>query len=183
MDFGLGVANTLMAAATGAEILQVTVSGIGERAGNTPLEETVMALRTLYDRDLGIRTERLAPLARLVSERTGVVQPSNRPITGERLFDVESGIIAGWVRNVRDVDITEAFPFTPEFVGQPGVRLVLGKGSGIDSVLDALDSNGLSATEAQAAQILQEVKQLSLSTKGLVSDEEFRRIADSVISG
>ena len=58
--------------------------------------------------------------ARLVAELSGVQQPSNRAVTGTRLFEVESGIIANWVRNVRDVDRTEAVPYLPELVGQTG---------------------------------------------------------------
>ena len=57
MDFGLGVANTLLAVAEGVEVIQTTVTGIGERAGNTPMEETVLALLTMYDVDTGIKTQ------------------------------------------------------------------------------------------------------------------------------
>ncbi|MFL5799655.1 MAG: LeuA family protein [Actinomycetota bacterium] len=183
MDYGLGVANSLMAVAAGATVIQTTVGGIGERAGNTPFEETVMALLTLYGRDIGIRTERLTPLHRLVMELTGVSQPSNRPVTGTRLFDVESGIIATWVRNVRDVDLVEAFPYAPSLVGQSGPRLVLGKGSGLDSVAEWLERAGLSATDEQALAILQAVKEASLRKRGLLDEAEFGDIARSVIAG
>ncbi len=181
MDFGMGVANSLMAAAAGASVIQVTVGGLGERAGNAPLEETVLALRTLYDRDLGIRTEALTPLSRLVMELAGVAQPSNRPVTGTRLFDVESGIIASWVRNVRAVDLTEAFPYVPELVGQTGPRLVLGKGSGIDSVAEAMDRIGVPATPEQLQEILTRVKQASLAKRGLLETGDLRRITDEVV--
>jgi isopropylmalate/homocitrate/citramalate synthase len=181
MDFGLGVANSLIAVATGATVIQTTVGGIGERAGNTPLEETVLALLTLYGRDVGIHTERLTPLHRLVMETTGVSQPSNRPVAGTQLFDVESGIIATWVRNVRDVDLVEAFPYAPSLVGQRGARLVLGKGSGLDSVAEWLERAGLEATDDQAMEILQLVKRASLDKRGLLDEEEFDSIARSVI--
>ena len=102
MDFGLGVANTLIAVAEGVEVIQTTVTGIGERAGNTPMEETVLALLTMYGLDIGIRTERFFDLSKLVMELAEVSQPSNRPVVGERLYNVESGIITTWVRNVGD---------------------------------------------------------------------------------
>jgi isopropylmalate/homocitrate/citramalate synthase len=181
MDYGLGVANSLIAAAAGAEVIQTTVSGIGERAGNTPLEETVLALRTLYDRDIGVRTEAMAPLARLVTAIAGVDQPSNRSVSGKRLFDVESGIISTWVRNVRGTDLTEAFPYLPGLVGQDGPRLVLGKGSGLDNVAEALERLSLHGTAEQSAEILSRVKQGSLATRSLVDDEEARAIATAVI--
>ena len=182
MDFGLGVANSLIAAANGASVIQTTVSGIGERAGNTPLEETVLALLTLYDHDIGIRTEQLTPLARLVLDLAGVSQPSNRSVTGTRLFDVESGIIAGWIRNVRDVDLTEGFPYLPALVGQSGPRLVLGKGSGVDSVKESLEAMGVEADDATAQRILVRVKSASLEKRDLLSDDEFNAIVEAVLN-
>ncbi|GAA3764001.1 LeuA family protein [Salinactinospora qingdaonensis] len=183
MDYGLGIANTLMAVAAGADVVQTTIAGIGERAGNTPMEEVVMALLTLYNRDIGIKTEKLTPLARMVGELSGVAQPANRAVTGTRLFDVESGIIASWVRNVRDTDRTEALPYLPELVGQSGPGIVLGKGSGLDNIVDALERLGLSATEEQRDTILQRVKQRSLETKRLLDDDEFTAIVNDVVAG
>ncbi len=181
MDYGMGVANSVIAAAAGAETIHVTVGGIGERAGNAPLEETVLALKTLYDLDIGVRTENLTGLHRLVMDLAGVAQPSNRPVTGTRLFDVESGIISTWIRNVRDVDLTESFPFLPGLVGQAEVRLVLGKGSGLDSVVDALERVGMTATPEEVAAILTEVKATSLARKRLIDLEEFEAIARSIV--
>jgi isopropylmalate/homocitrate/citramalate synthase len=181
MDFGLGVANTLIAIAEGVEVIQTTVTGIGERAGNTPMEETVLALLTMYGLDTGIRTERFTELSKLVMGIAGVSQPSNRPVVGERLYNVESGIITTWVRNVGD-ELTESFPYRPELVGQAEPVLVLGKGSGIDSVVAALERLGLTATDEQVLAILDEVKARSLETKGLVDDEAFTEIVRRITS-
>jgi isopropylmalate/homocitrate/citramalate synthase len=179
MDFGLGVANTLIAVAEGVEVIQTTVTGTGERAGNTPMEETVLALLTMYGVDTGIKTERFVAISRLVMQLAGVDQPSNRPVVGERLFNVESGIISTWVRNVGD-DLVEAFPYRPDLVGQPPPKLVLGKGSGLDSVAAGLERLGRSATSEQAQEILEEVKARSLATKGLLHDDEFLDIVDKI---
>ncbi|MBI4491627.1 MAG: pyruvate carboxyltransferase [Chloroflexi bacterium] len=181
MDFGLGVANTVMAVAAGAEVIQTTVAGTGERAGNTPMEETVLSLLTMYGLDLGVKTEQFYSLARLVLELARVQQPSNRPVTGERLFHVESGIIAGWVRNVGQEHLTEAFPYRPELVGQSPPRVVLGKGSGIDSVAYRLDMLGVQATNDEMLEILQEVKARSLEKKALLEDEEFLAVVRRVL--
>jgi isopropylmalate/homocitrate/citramalate synthase len=181
MDYGMGVANSVIAAAAGASVIQTTVGGIGERAGNTPLEETVLALLTLYGVDVGVRTEALTPLARLVMDLAGVAQPSNRPVTGTRLFSVESGIIASWVRNVRDLDLTEAFPYLPSLVGNDGPRLVLGKGSGLDSITEWLDGIGVEATPEQVQDILVRVKQTSLAKRDLLDRDEFVAIVEDVI--
>jgi isopropylmalate/homocitrate/citramalate synthase len=162
------VANTALAVAEGATVIQTTVNGIGERAGNAPMEETVLALLTMYGVDMGIKTERFFEIAQLVSRLTGVQQPSNRPITGDRLFHVESGIIATWFKN--------------ELVGQAYPQVVMGKGSGLDSVAMWLDRNGIEdAATGEIEAILKEVKARSLEKKGLLDNDEFMAIVDGVI--
>jgi isopropylmalate/homocitrate/citramalate synthase len=182
MDFSLGVANTVTAVAHGVGTVQVSVTGIGERAGNTPLEDTVMALKTMYGIDSGIDFTKLYGLSKLVRELAGVTVPSNRGIVGDRIFHVESGIIASWVKNVGSERLTEAFPFRPEMVGQTGPQIVLGKGSGLDSVMIWLDKLGFPpANEEQTMAILTEVKSTSLQKKGLLSEDDFRKIAQGVL--
>jgi len=181
MDFGMGVANTALAVAEGASVIHTTVSGIGERAGNAPTEETVLALLTMYGIDSGIKTEKFTEIARLVADLSGVTQPGNRPVTGDMLFNVESGIIATWVKNVGD-ELTEPFPFRPELVGQAAPKIVLGKGSGLDSVAIWLGRHGIHDAETKEIEtILAEVKGLSLAKKGLLDDEEFLDIVREVI--
>jgi isopropylmalate/homocitrate/citramalate synthase len=157
------------------------VSGLGERAGNAPTEETVLALLTMYGIDTGIKTEKFTSIARLVSELSGVPQPGNRPVTGERLYNVESGIITTWVKNVGD-DLLEPFPYRPELVGQPAPTIVLGKGSGLDSVGIWLARHGIHDAETKEIEaILAEVKGRSLAKKGLLDDDEFMEIVSQVI--
>ncbi|HEY8685710.1 MAG TPA: pyruvate carboxyltransferase [Chloroflexota bacterium] len=183
MDFSLGVANTITAVANGVGTAQVSVTGIGERAGNTPLDDTVMALKTMYGIDSGLDLSKLYGLSKLVRELAGVPVPSNRGIVGDRLFHVESGIIASWVKNVGSEHLTEAFPFRPEMVGQTGPEIVLGKGSGLDSVMIWLDKLGMRpATEEEQMAILQGVKARSLEKKGLLTQDDFHNIADAVLA-
>ena len=183
MDFGMGVANTLIAAGEGASVLQTTVSGIGERAGNAPTEETVLALLTMYGMDIGIKTEKFTEIARLVAELSGVTQPANRPVTGEKLFNVESGIITTWMKNVGD-DLTEPFPYRPELVGQAQPEAVLGKGSGVDSVAIWLGRHGIHDADTKEIElILAEAKGVSLAKKGLLNDDEFLDIVREVLPG
>ena len=112
MDFGMGVANSMLAVTEGASVIHTTVSGLGERAGNAPTEETVLALLTMYGVDTGIDTTKFTEIARLVADLSGVEQPGNRPATGDMLYSVESGIIATWVNNVGN-ELTEPFPYRP----------------------------------------------------------------------
>jgi isopropylmalate/homocitrate/citramalate synthase len=181
MDFSLGVANTVMAVASGAEIVQTTVTGIGERAGNTPLEDTVLTLLTMYAIDTGVRTEKLTDLSRQVLEMAKVTIPSNRPIVGERLFNIESGIITTWFKNASPDHLLEVVPFLPSLVGQHELRPVLGKGSGLDSILITLDRLGRSGSNDDMVELLARVKARSLETKALVDLEAFAAMADDVL--
>ena len=99
------------------------------------------------------------------------------------IHDVTLGIIATWVRNVRDTDPTESFPFLPGLVGQADARLVLGKGSGVDSVAEWLEQIGAGASDDERLEILGRVKQASLHKRGLLDREEFERIVGDVVPG
>ncbi|MFQ5878984.1 MAG: LeuA family protein [Dehalococcoidia bacterium] len=184
MDFGLGVANTIIALANGAEVVHTTVTGLGERAGNTAMEDTVLSLLMLYGVDTGVKLDKLHELSQWVRQLANHPLPPNREIVGDHLFDVESGIITTWYKNLRDLDrhhLTEMFPFLPEAVGQNEVSIVLGKGSGLDSVALWLDKVGLEASEAAMQEILLEVKGKSLDKKGLLTEDEFRRVAEGIL--
>ena len=181
MDFGLGIANTLMACSEGVEVIQSTVLGLGERAGNVPMEETVMALLTLYNIDIGIKTQQLKPLADMVAEVSGATILGNRPIVGDDLFKVESGIIATWLLNCGYEDQTEVVPFRPSLVGQAEPEAVMGKGSGIDNCKHWLDKFQIQANEDEAMEVLMAVKEWGLVHKRLMKDEEFATLAKEVL--
>jgi len=180
-DFGLGVINTIAALANGAEVAHVTVTGTGERAGNVPLEDTVMALHALYGVDTGVKTEKFYELSKLVQELTGIAVPKNRPIVGDWLYRIESGIVAMFHRRCRNVEPLEYIPFAPEMVGRPAVDIALGKGSGLANIEEHLERRGKTAAPEQAAEILKRVKERSVEKKGLLTDEEFDEILADVL--
>jgi isopropylmalate/homocitrate/citramalate synthase len=182
-DFGLAVANSLSAVAAGVEVVHTTVTGVGERAGNCPMEELALALRMLYGVEHGLQTEEFYSLSRLVRERTGHSIPSNRAAVGERLFEIESGIIAGWYERCIDDHPTEVFPYHWDVVGQPPARVVYGKGSGLPSVALALKALGLSADDDQMRTVLGAIKQRALDTKALLPFEEVARIVSEQLKG
>ena len=181
MDFGLGVANTIVALMNGVETVHTTVTGLGERAGNTPMEDLVMALVTLYGIDTGIKYEKLFGLSREICRLAGHAISPNRQIVGEQLFEVESGIIASWYRNLGGNRLTEMFPFLPQVVGQKVPQIVLGKGSGLDSIAIWLDRIEVKASDQEMQQILAQVKRCSLEKKGLLTEEEFREVVGRVV--
>lgn len=128
-DLGLAVGNSLAAIAAGARQVECTVNGIGERAGNTSLEELVMIMRVRSDRypyHTDIVSEEIFPASQLLSEITSVSVQPNKAIVGRNAFAHEAGIHQdGVIKHARTYEI-----MTPESVGVPGNRLVLGKHSG-----------------------------------------------------
>jgi len=180
-DFGMGVANTIMALSLGVEVMHTTVLGIGERSGNAPMEDVVMALKTMYGVDVGIDTTKLTPLANLVQRLTGVAVPTNKAIVGSGLYQIESGIIASWFKNCGEKNATELFPIRWSAVGQPPAEIVMGKGSGIDSVNAWLRDVGMQVSEEDAMKVLQATKLHSLKNKKMLTHAEFRDLARSVL--
>jgi isopropylmalate/homocitrate/citramalate synthase len=181
-DFGMAVANTVMGLAAAANCAHTTVTGIGERAGNCALEDLVMALLVLYGVDLGIDTRRLTELSQTVRRYARHDVPSNRAIVGDRLFNVESGIIAGWVRMCGEESPTEIFPYHWELVGQRPAQVVLGKNSGLPNVAIWLDRLGLEARDEERERLLALVKERSLAAKGLLDETLFRELYDQVVA-
>jgi 2-isopropylmalate synthase len=128
-DLGMAVANALAAVAAGARQVECTINGIGERAGNASLEEVVMAMRVRPDRfayETGVVGEQIFPASQLLSEITGVPVQPNKAITGRNAFAHEAGIHQdGVLKNPLTYEI-----MTPQSVGVPDSKLVLGKHSG-----------------------------------------------------
>ncbi|MBI4322131.1 MAG: pyruvate carboxyltransferase [Chloroflexi bacterium] len=180
-DFGMGVANTIIALAEGAEVAHTTVTGIGERAGNTSMEETVLSLLTMYGIDVGLKYDRMYELSKMVREYARQEIPTNRPVVGELLYSVESGIIASWLKNAGDEHILEVFPYHWSLVGQRPAEIVMGKNSGIDSINQWMEKLGLQLNPDQANELVQEVKLASLEKKGLLTEGEFKVLADKVL--
>jgi isopropylmalate/homocitrate/citramalate synthase len=141
------------------------------------MEELALGLRMLYSVDHSIDTTMFYELARLVRERAGTAAP--RPVTDQRLFEIESGIIAGWFNLCGQTRPLELFPYHWEEVGQPPPRLVFGKGSGLAS-LDQVPGAGPEQPEEIRRAILAEVKRRSLDTKSLLSAEEVGAIVQRV---
>lgn len=162
-DLGMAVANTLAGIDEGANVVQCTVNGIGERAGNACLEEVAVALKlhaAQYGRESKIDTTKLYALSHLVAELTGIRFGPNKPISGRTIFTTEAGIHQdGLLKN-----IDTYLPFRPELVGAPAVELVLGRHSGRRAVAHRLEELGLNCTEAQVLAVLEGIKQLPKGT-------------------
>jgi isopropylmalate/homocitrate/citramalate synthase len=182
-DFGMGVANTINAVLAGAEVIHSTVLGIGERAGNTPMEETVLALLTMYGIDAGLDYSKMNEVSKLVQELSGVHVPTSRPFIGEGAYSIESGIVTGWFKNVFETDPTTVFPVHPDFVGHEAPRILMGKKSGLDNIEIWTKKLGIELNEEEAMDVLQGVKLKSHDLKRVLTEKEFMQIAEKVRSG
>jgi D-citramalate synthase len=175
-DLGFAVTNTMAALKAGASCAHVTVNGLGERAGNTPLEEIVMALEVLYGYQTRIKKEQIYPLSSLVSRLTGVPLAVNKAIVGEMAFTHESGIHAHGV--IREPSTYESVK--PEMVGRKR-RIVLGKHSGTASVEAALAEMKYTADANQVKEIVKRIKELGDEGKR-VTDADLMAVADAVLA-
>jgi isopropylmalate/homocitrate/citramalate synthase len=179
-DFGLGVANTIMAVLSGAEVIHSTVTGIGERAGNAPMEETVLALLTMYGIDVGIDYSKLNELSKLVQTLSGTQIPPNRPFIGEGAYTIESGIVTGWFKNAFAKNPTTVFPVHPDFVGHEAPKIYMGKKSGADNIEIWTKKLGIQLTEEESLAVLQEVKLKSHDLKRVLNEGEFEEIVKKI---
>jgi 2-isopropylmalate synthase len=154
-DFGLATANALSGIEAGAEQAQVSVNGIGERAGNAAYEEFVMAVESVYQTDTGIDTTRITELSKLVEARSDMPVPANKPVVGDNAFSHESGIHAAGV--IENSDTFEPGVMTPEMVGATR-ELVLGKHTGVNAVREHLVEAGYDPTESEVRAVTRKVK-------------------------
>jgi 2-isopropylmalate synthase len=176
-DFGIAVANSLMAVEAGASQIQVTVNGIGERAGNANLAEVVMCLQSIYGAKTNIKTEYLLETSKMVEKYTGIHLPPNTPIVGENAFAHESGIHTHGV--LTKADTFEPGIMTPEMVGHKR-RIVLGKHAGKHAVKKSLEEAGIQTTEEQLDEIVKRIK--AIADKGKrICDADLHAVASDVL--
>jgi isopropylmalate/homocitrate/citramalate synthase len=172
-DFGLATACSIAAVRAGADWVQGTINGMGERAGNANLGEVALALEALYGVKTRLRFEELRAVAELVRRLSGYELEPFKPLTGENLFTRESGAVASQFHDPPAIE-----PFSAELVRAPR-RIVLGKKSGLDSIRIKLSELGLECPREQWPELLAKVKDLGARRHGLVSDEEFRELVDA----
>jgi len=173
-DLGLATANTLAGLAAGARQAEVTVNGIGERAGNTALEEVVMALHTrrpVFNLSTGIDTTQITRISKLVSNYTGISVQPNKAIVGANAFAHEAGIHQdGLLKNQLTYEIMR-----PESVGASQTRLVLGKHSGRHALKMRLASLGYDLNEGELDQVFERFKSLA-DRKKVITDADLEAL-------
>ena len=174
-DFGLAVANVLGGYEGGADVLQVSVNGIGYRAGNAAMESVAAALAMLYGAETGVDLTRLPEICREVETISGLANGYYKPIVGEGAFRYEQwrAIAAFEAAGER----RQGFPFEPEVVGR-SPELVLGKWSDSGAVVQKLADYGLTATSEQVGRILKRCQRAGTARHRPLADNEFLVIAE-----
>ncbi|HLB47539.1 MAG TPA: 2-isopropylmalate synthase [Anaerolineales bacterium] len=178
-DLGLATANTLAGIAAGARQAELTINGIGERAGNTSLEEVVMALHTrkpVFKLETGIDTTQIMRVSKLVSNYTGMVVQPNKAIVGANAFAHEAGIHQdGMLKHHQTYEIMR-----PETVGVTQMRLVLGKHSGRHALKKRLGELGYALTEEELDKAFVRFKSLA-DKKKTITDADLEAIISDQI--
>ena len=176
-DLGMATANTLAGIRAGARQAEVTMNGIGERAGNTSLEEVVMALKTrhpVFDLETGIETKQISRVSKMVSNYTGIVVQPNKAIVGANAFAHEAGIHQdGMLKHQTTYEIMR-----PEDVGVNQTKLVLGKHSGRHALRTRLAELGHSLDEVELDKAFTRFKELADRKKVIVDADLEALIAD-----
>jgi 2-isopropylmalate synthase len=179
-DLGLATANTLAGIRAGARQAEVTVNGIGERAGNTSLEEVVMALHTrrnLMNLATSIRAREIHPTSRLTSMITGIVVQPNKAVVGANAFAHEAGIHQdGVLKNPMTYEI-----MAPETVGLSSNRLVLGKHSGRHGFRDKLAQMGYELSTEELNRLFEKFKELSDKRKEILEEDIEVLVAEEIL--
>jgi 2-isopropylmalate synthase len=169
-DLGLATANSLIAVQAGARQVECTINGIGERAGNCPLEEVVMTMRTRKDRfpfETGIVSEHIYPASQLLSRIITFGPQPNKPIVGRNAFAHEAGIHQdGFLKERTTYEIMD-----PRSVGIPTSRLVLGKHSGRHAIGDRCEHLGYSITKDELEALYHRFIAYADTKKGVTDDE------------
>ncbi|NLL95111.1 MAG: homocitrate synthase [Thermoplasmatales archaeon] len=177
-DFGLANANSLAGIHAGAKVISTTVMGIGERAGNTALEEIVMTCRHLLNKGTGIDTTKLKPLAEFVSRAAGRPISASKPFLGSNCFAHEAGIHADGV--IKDAKNYE--PYDPAEMGLER-KIVIGKHSGSNTLITEMRKWGVELTQQDAEKLLVMTRRASVELHRSLSSDELNYLYGELTKG
>ena len=184
-DYGMSTAATLAAVAAGAKRVQVAMNNLGERAGNTPLDEVAVNLELNMGVHTDIQLDQLYPVSRRIEKITNMPLARCKPMLGSAAFKMGSGIILDVLKKCRDNGSDPKphiiMPFDPSLVGRPPYDVAWGKGVGGTMVAEKVKSMGLTATREQVKEIQLAIKSEALLTKCLLTEDEVEGIVLSVL--
>ena len=179
-DLGLAVANSIAAVQAGARQVECTINGIGERAGNASMEEFVMALNTrreFFKLETGIVTDQIYPASKLISQITGMMVQPNKAVVGANAFAHEAGIHQdGVLKKTLTYEI-----MTPQSIGLPTNRLIMGKHSGRHAFRVRIEQLGFELSEENLNKAFRKFKALADKKKDIFDEDLIALIAEEVL--
>ena len=175
-DLGMATANTIAALASGADAASVTVNGLGERAGNAPLDEVVMAARLTLGKNCGVDSRQLSALGDLVAHASGRPLAPEKPVTGAAVFRHESGIHCGGLLQNR----ATYEPFAAEEVGHAPTEMVVGRHSGTRLLREKLEQKKMVFPPTLLPALLAAVRNFSAVHKRNITDVELQTLANQL---
>jgi len=177
-DFGMATANSMAGIKAGARFLSTTVLGIGERAGNTPLEEAVMACKHIFNKNTGIDPLKLRPLGKFVSVAANREIYVSKPFFGANCFAHEAGIHAdGIIKDAKNYE-----PYDPSEVGLER-RIVIGKHSGRNTIITDLSHRGITLSDKEAIDLLERVRKAAVKLHRCISSDELYAMYKDMLAG
>jgi len=180
-DYGLGTGDMLAAVSAGAEVVQTTMCGIGERAGNAATEEVAVAIELLLGVKTGIDLKKIYRTAQLFQDITGYTVAPTKPIIGKNIFNITSGWVAWMKARAREAGKpTGMVPFMPDVIGAPPQDYIIGKGSGRGLIRMRLDQLGLKVSDPQLDAVTERVKEQSMLRRRALSDNELVWITSEI---
>ena len=175
-DFGMATANAVAGVYAGANYIGVTINGLGERAGNSAMQEVVMALKHLLGVKSNFKTEKFVEVAEYVARAAGRNLPPSKPIVGSNIFAHESGIHGdGVLKNPLTYEV-----FKPEEVGLQR-QIVIGKHSGSNAIRSKFVEYGMELSDEDASEMLKRVREEAISLKRSLFDKELVYIYEDYI--
>lgn len=180
-EFGMAMGAVMAAAYAGVDGIHSSINGLGERTGNVATEEVAAALEILLNIDTGIKLEKIDGITRMVEEISNIPIHRNKPITGKRLFWLESGVPVQAKTRLEKAGIAAAMtPYLAELVGRKNTEIVLGGSSGKENVQIYLDQLKLPYNEEDIEVLLKKVKEEGRKHRRILTKDEFIAIYNSI---
>jgi len=180
-EFGMAMGAVMAAAYAGVDGIHSSINGLGERTGNVATEEVAAALEILLNIDTGIKLEKIDEMTKMVEEITNIPIHRNKPVTGKRLFWLESGVPVQAKTRLEQAGIPSAMtPYLAELVGRKNTEIVLGGSSGKENVQIYLDELELPYEEEDIGILVEKVKEEGRKLRRILTKDEFIEIYNSV---
>ncbi|MBU5255546.1 LeuA family protein [Tissierella praeacuta] len=181
-EFGMAMGAVMAAVYAGVDGIHASINGLGERTGNVATEEVAAALEILLNVDTGINLEEIDSITKMVEEITNIPIHNNKPVTGKRLFWLESGVPVQAKTRLEEGGIAAAMtPYLAEIVGRENTKIVLGGSSGKENIQIYLEGLNLPYKDEDIDKLVEKVKLEGRKHRRVLTEEEFLDIYNDIV--